>query len=138
MVQTTTLPAPNLPLFPLARYLKNQPHAVQDRDILTAPQTLAYAAGSSTAQRFNPKTSLHAWLLQSPQGATTIDIPATFVSGDDPIVYTGPKLAGGLLYVTVGKGANVTVQTKWASGGTVLGIWLMLDITAHAQVNWLS
>ncbi|KMO66251.1 ABC transporter permease, partial [Lacticaseibacillus rhamnosus] len=68
MVETTTLPAPNLPKFPLARYLKNQPDAVEDRVILHAPQDIAYAAGSSEAQRFNPKTSLDAWLLQSPQG----------------------------------------------------------------------
>ncbi|EGF35133.1 Fe-S cluster assembly ABC transporter permease, partial [Lacticaseibacillus rhamnosus MTCC 5462] len=53
-------------------------------------------------------------------------------------VLTGPKNAGGLLYVHVGKGANVTVQEKWASGGHVLGIWLMLVIEADAQVNWLS
>ena len=53
-------------------------------------KTLPMLAGSSEAQRFNPKTSLDAWLLQSPQGATTIDIPAHFVSGDDPIVLTGP------------------------------------------------
>ena len=64
MVETTTLPAPNLPKFPLARYLKNQPDAVEDRVILHAPQDIAYAAGSSEAQRFNPKTSLDAWLLQ--------------------------------------------------------------------------
>lgn len=86
MVATTTYSAPNLPKFPLARYLKNQPAAVADRELYYAPLHIAYAAGSSVPQRFNPKTSLAAWLLQSPLRATTIDIPAHFVSGDDPIV----------------------------------------------------
>ena len=138
MAEAVTLPAPNLPKFPLARYLKLQPDAVLDRVILHAPQSVAYAAGSSEVQRFTPVTSLDAWLLAHPQGATTIDIPAHFVSGDEPIVLTGPKQAGGLLYVHVGKGAKVTIQEKWASGGNVLGVWLVLVIDADAEVSWLS
>ncbi len=58
MVETTTLPAPNLPKFPLARYLKNQPDAVEDRVIYMHLKTLPMLPAPVKRSDLIPKRAL--------------------------------------------------------------------------------
>jgi len=113
---------PNLPKIPYQRYTKTKDLG----GTITVEPALPISTGN-----YQPTNELEAWLLAD-QTVHILDVPATTtaltVSGD----------AAGVLIVNVAANAELTLMEHWHSVGDTLGLLVVLNLGAYAQVTYIN
>lgn len=127
----TELTLPNTPKIPLARYLKQAPDAFDHATV----QADSAVTVSQTPAAWPVRSALDAW-LGAPQ-VTEVFIPAGY-HAEAPVQVAGPKTGSALVILHVGAGAHVRLQDRWATSGQQLGVGVLLELAANAEVDWLT